>query len=51
MSKIKSLLIHDKKNSHGNINFVLLNEIGDAVVDVKVPDELIDEAFTYYKLH
>lgn len=50
ISKIKSLLIHDKKNSHGNINFVLLNEIGDAVVDIKVPDELIDEAFTYYKL-
>lgn len=48
--KIKAYLIHDKKNSHGEINFVLLNEIGSAVVDVKIPDHLIAEAFAYYKL-
>ncbi|TKD66134.1 3-dehydroquinate synthase [Flavobacterium sp. ASW18X] len=48
--KIKEYLIHDKKNSHGEINFVLLNEIGSAVVDVKIPDHLIAEAFAYYKL-
>ena len=46
---ILELLKFDKKNSHGNINFVLLNSIGKAVYDVKVPTNLIKEAFTYYK--
>lgn len=39
---------HDKKNSHGKINFVLLQEIGKAVIDCKVSEQLIDEAFAYY---
>lgn len=45
---ILELLKHDKKNSHGNINFVLLNRIGNAVVDVKVSQELLSESFLYY---
>lgn len=46
---IIDLLKHDKKNSHGNINFVLLEEIGSSVTDVKVPLNLFDKAFAYYK--
>lgn len=46
---IVQLLRHDKKNSHGNINFVLLQAIGKAVTDVKVPESLFRDAFAYYK--
>jgi len=46
---IVDLLKHDKKNAHGAINFVLLQEIGNTVLDVKVPPELYVEAFAYYK--
>jgi 3-dehydroquinate synthase len=45
---IISLLKHDKKNSEGNINFVLLRAIGQPELDCKVSEELIYEAFTYY---
>ena len=45
---IIELLKHDKKNEHGNINFVLLNQIGKAVIDVKVPSKLLNESFFYY---
>ena len=46
---ILDLLKHDKKNSHGTINFVLLQEIGNTVLDVKVPGDLYEKAFAYYK--
>lgn len=46
---ILKLLKYDKKNSHGNINFVLLQSIGVAVTDIKVPENLFEEAFSYYK--
>lgn len=46
---IIDLLKHDKKNTHGDINFVLLQEIGSTVLDVKVPSELFMKAFAYYK--
>ncbi len=49
ISVIIDLLKHDKKNSHGDINFVLLRELGNAVIDVKVPVHLFEEAFAYYK--
>ncbi|NHF60191.1 3-dehydroquinate synthase [Flavobacteriaceae bacterium TP-CH-4] len=45
---ILTLLKFDKKNSHGNINFVLLQNIGEAQIDVQVPDDLLREAFAYY---
>ena len=47
---ILSNLKFDKKNTHGNINFVLLKAIGDPVIDVKIPNELYLEAFAYYKV-
>jgi len=46
--QIISLLKFDKKNSHGNVNFVLLNDIGNPIIDCKVDNELIYEAFDYY---
>lgn len=46
---ILSNLKFDKKNTHGNINFVLLKAIGNPVIDVKIPNELYSEAFAYYK--
>jgi len=45
---ILSLLKFDKKNSHGNINFVLLKSIGQPVIDVQIPDESYKAAFAYY---
>lgn len=51
INEILSLLKFDKKNSHGNINFVLLKGIGKPVIDVKIPGNLYLEAFAYYKDH
>jgi len=45
---IIELLKHDKKNSHGNINFVLLEAIGKPKFDIQVENDLIVEAFNYY---
>ncbi|NQX85715.1 MAG: 3-dehydroquinate synthase [Flavobacteriaceae bacterium] len=45
---IISLLKFDKKNSHGNVNFVLLKDIGVTTIDCIVENELILEAFNYY---
>lgn len=45
---IIELLKYDKKNEHGNINFVLLESIGRPKVDCLVDNDLIDEAFRYY---
>lgn len=46
---ILDLLKYDKKNSHGNINFVLLKEIGETSIDVTISPNLLEEAFAYYK--
>jgi 3-dehydroquinate synthase len=46
---ILQLLKYDKKNSHGHVNFVLLQDIGNAVTDIKIPEELFSKAFAYYK--
>ncbi len=45
---ILTLLKFDKKNSHGNINFVLLKKIGEPAIDIKVTPDLLEEAFVYY---
>ncbi|MCC1484601.1 3-dehydroquinate synthase [Winogradskyella immobilis] len=46
---IMKLMLHDKKNSHGIIKFVLLEAIGKAKIDCEATNELIIEAFEYYK--
>ena len=48
INSIIDLLIHDKKNSHGKINFILLKDIAKPVYDVQVKTELIKESFKYY---
>jgi len=47
-SSIIELLKYDKKNSHGQIKYALLESIGSCKVDIVVDDSLIDEAFKYY---
>lgn len=49
IAQILTLLKFDKKNSHGKVNFVLLAEIGKPVIDVQVPQDLLSDAFSYYK--
>ena len=45
---IIDLMKFDKKNSHGNINFVLLEDIGKTKLDCIVDNQLIFEAFEFY---
>ena len=46
--EIKNLLKFDKKNEKGNINFVLLKDIGKPVIDCQVSNEILDKACSYY---
>ena len=46
---IIELLVYDKKNSHGKVYFVLLQDIGLHKVDCEVPNDIIFEAFEFYK--
>ena len=45
---IIELLKYDKKNNHGNINFVLLESIGTCKIDCLVENKLIIDAFEFY---
>lgn len=49
IEEIIQLLKYDKKNTGSQINFVLLNKIGDCALDQEVDNELIYEAFAYYQ--
>ena len=48
IKSILNLLKHDKKNTHGRVNFVLLEAIGKCRLDVEVSEALIYDAFRYY---
>jgi len=48
LEPIIELMKFDKKNSHGNINFVLLSAIGTTVIDKTVPNNIIKDSFEYY---
>lgn len=48
IESVLELLKHDKKNSHGKVNFILIKEIGEPVYDVQVSNELIRKSFRYY---
>lgn len=48
---IIELLKFDKKNEHGNINFVLLNQIGEPKINCTVDNRLIIESFDFYNEH
>jgi 3-dehydroquinate synthase len=49
IAEIIKLLIHDKKNESGNIQFVLLEDIGKAVINQSVENPLIFNAFDDYR--
>lgn len=49
-SPIIELLKYDKKNNHGNVNFVLLEAIGKPKIDCLVDESIIIDAFKYYSL-
>ena len=45
---IMDLLMHDKKNSHGKVKFVLLEAIGQPKINCEINNSLILEAFEDY---
>ena len=45
---IITLLIHDKKNVGGKVNFVLLNAFESFELDCQVEKELVIDALDYY---
>ncbi len=46
---IQDLLIHDKKNEYGKVQFALINGIGKIIVNQFVENELIIKSFEEYK--
>jgi len=48
INEILELLKHDKKNHKGQVNFVLLKIIGEAIWDCKVTEEQILNSLEYY---
>ena len=48
IEEIYDLLVYDKKNEGGIVNFVLLKSIGDPVVDQQTTKELFIESFKFY---
>ena len=47
---IQDLLIHDKKNEYGKVQFALLNGIGKIIINQSVENELIISSFKDYRL-
>lgn len=47
-NQIINLTSYDKKNSHGNVNYVLLQEIGKPKLDCLVENELIIKGINFY---
>ena len=47
--QIIDYLKHDKKNSHGRINFVLLKEVGHYVLDCQITNNQIFDAFEFWQ--
>ena len=43
------IIIHDKKNEYGAVQFVLLHGIGKTIINQEVENELIKKAFEDYK--
>ena len=49
IDSILSVIQHDKKNSNGQVLYVLLEAIGKAVYNQVVPEELVAEAMAFYR--
>ena len=50
IENIVKLLIHDKKNEYGNVQFALLNGIGNTKISEPVANDLILNSFEDYKM-
>lgn len=48
VESIIELLKHDKKNAHGAIHFILINQIGHCRIDNPISNDLIRKAFDFY---
>ncbi len=46
---IQDLLIHDKKNEYGKVQFALINGIGKIIINQSVENQLIIKSFEEYK--
>ena len=51
IKSILNLLKHDKKNVGGNVNFVLLSQIGDFILNQRVSEAQMSEALNFYNLN
>ena len=49
IQKVKDTMKSDKKTKNGNINWILLNDIGKAVVKSDVPDKIVTEVLLSLK--
>lgn len=49
IESIQSLLIHDKKNEYGKVQFALVNGIGKTIINQFIENELIIESFKDYQ--
>jgi len=49
LQPILDLLIHDKKNEYGKIQFALLDGIGKIIINQHTDNEMINAAFEDYK--
>ena len=47
-ASIFELLKHDKKNSNGEVNFVLLNDFEEFELDCKISNKLLIESIEFY---
>lgn len=48
INEIIVLMLHDKKNQNGNLNFTLLSKIGKGIIDCAVPSKMLNDAFLFY---
>ena len=49
VGEIMNLLIHDKKNEYNKVQFALLNEIGNIIINQHTENDIIIQSFTDYK--
>ncbi|GLB49522.1 3-dehydroquinate synthase [Neptunitalea lumnitzerae] len=49
LEHIITLMKHDKKNSFGNVNFVLLKDIAQPEIDINVSKKMIFKSLEFYK--
>ena len=49
IQSIINLLIHDKKNEYGKVQFALIQEIGKSIINQSVENEIIVQSFADYK--